>query len=175
MEDAGAAAGLALGPAEQTDSCPGDGSWVAFQAFQHLYKTRPAPWPKGAREGGTSGGLPLPLRLPPHPPPAGSPQGQRHLLGGGGMLPRAGWGGQAIRRPSPSTAPVTCSSLGLGLPPGKMGRGDTAPPTPPPSCRRDPTGQSSKSAWHRALHTAGAVSVSACVRAAFKTHTVWWG
>lgn len=39
LEDANAAAGPAiLGWAEQTDSCPGGGSRVAFQAFQHLYK-----------------------------------------------------------------------------------------------------------------------------------------
>lgn len=89
MEDAGAAAGLALGPAEQTDSCPGDGSWVAFQAFQHLYKTRPAPWPEGAREGGTGGGLPLSLRLPPpRVPPGPAPSAGRRRDAASGWVGR---------------------------------------------------------------------------------------
>lgn len=94
LEDVNAAAGPALqGRAEQTDSCPGGGSCVAFQAHQHLYKTACSAACQGVRGGGAGGGLPFPR--PPTPPlpglaPAESYWARRHLLGRGGMLPRAG-------------------------------------------------------------------------------------
>lgn len=50
--------------AEQTDSCPGGGSRVAFRAFQHLYKTSllHAEGPEGG-EGGRVGSHSLLPRL----------------------------------------------------------------------------------------------------------------
>ena len=86
------------GPAEQTDSCPGGESRVAFRAFQHLYKTGllHAEGPGGGEgRGGWAGRLPLPapqaVAAPPAAPtlpgtgPARPHWDQRHLLGRGGM------------------------------------------------------------------------------------------
>lgn len=120
---------------------------MPFQAFRHLYKTRLLRG-EGARDGDAGGGAGS-LGASPLPPP---------------QQPRASatcWAERGWRLgPRRETPSSLCSSRGLSLLPCKMGTAEAALPTPPPprpssSCQ-DPTGQSRKSAWHRALHMAGA-------------------
>lgn len=63
-------------------------SYVAFQAFQHLYKTGLL-WDKRGGKGGHAGLLPPPGQ-PMGTSPLGSHWDWRHLLGRGGMPCRLG-------------------------------------------------------------------------------------
>lgn len=171
LEDTKAAAGPAiLGRAEQTDSCPGGGSgWHSRHFSTSINQPAQAEEGKGRGRGrvGPHCRLPTPWAAPPHPglAPAGSHWDWRHLLGRGGMSPRAPGAGRAgLRHSLLSTGAVRGARAWGPSPPlltsasSSVKWGEQEHPSHPPAlrCGQGPTRQRRENAWHRARHTAGA-------------------